>query len=170
MTETKPRQSLPFLFLGLGLALILAALYSILVLQKNSSQTDFSVVPAQVNFAAPELTLADSQGVTHSLADYRGQVVLVNLWATWCPPCKEEMPALQSFYDKHINQGFTIVAVNDGEVDRARDTEIDDVIAGLAVGSGDRLAQADHCRIGVHRVGQCVDHESREYAAEFKLF
>jgi len=115
MTETKPRQSLPLLFLGLGLALILAALYSILVLQKNSSQTDLSAVPAQVNFAAPELTLTDSQGVTHSLTDYRGQVVLVNLWATWCPPCKAEMPALQSFYDKHIDQGFTIVAVNDGD-------------------------------------------------------
>jgi len=115
MTEIKPRQSLPYLFLGLGLALILAAVYSIFVLQRNSNQIDLSAVPVQVDFAAPELTLTDSQGVTHSLADYRGQVVLVNLWATWCPPCKEEMPALQSFYDKHINQGFTIVAVNDGD-------------------------------------------------------
>jgi len=115
MTETSPRQSLPLLFLGLGLALILAALYSLLVLQKNSSQTDFSTVPAQVNFAAPELTLTDSKGVTHSLADYHGQVVLVNLWATWCPPCKEEMPTLQTFYNKHVDQGFTIVAVNDGD-------------------------------------------------------
>jgi peroxiredoxin len=115
MDESKPRRTLPLLFLGLGLALILAAVYSILVLRKNSNQTDFSVIPAQVNFAAPELTLSDSQGVTHSLTDYRGQVVLVNLWATWCPPCKEEMPTLQSFYNKHINQGFTIVAVNDGD-------------------------------------------------------
>jgi thiol-disulfide isomerase/thioredoxin len=40
---------------------------------------------------------------------------LVNLWATWCPPCKEEMPALQSFYNKHKDQGFVVVAINDGD-------------------------------------------------------
>jgi len=53
--------------------------------------------------------------VSHSLADYRGQVILVNLWATWCPPCKEEMPALQSFYNQHKDQGFIVVAINDGD-------------------------------------------------------
>ena len=105
MTETKPRQSLPFLLLGLGLLLILAA--SFYILRENSLQSDFSTVPVQVNFAAPELTLTDSQGVTHSLADYRGQVVLVNLWATWCPPCKEEMPALQALYKKRFRFGST---------------------------------------------------------------
>jgi thiol-disulfide isomerase/thioredoxin len=68
-----------------------------------------------VKFPAPELTLTDSQGVSRSLADYRGQVVLVNLWATWCPPCKEEMPTLQAFYDKYRESGFIIVAINDGD-------------------------------------------------------
>jgi len=113
MTESKPRKTLPLLLLGLGFLLIVAS--TIYILQENSLQSDFSTVPVQVNFAAPELTLTDSQGATHSLADYRGQVVLVNLWATWCPPCKEEMPALQTFYNKHVDQGFTIVAVNDGD-------------------------------------------------------
>jgi cytochrome c biogenesis protein CcmG, thiol:disulfide interchange protein DsbE len=41
--------------------------------------------------------------------------VLVNLWATWCPPCKEEMPALESFYRKYKSDGFVIVAINDGD-------------------------------------------------------
>jgi len=41
--------------------------------------------------------------------------VLVNLWATWCPPCKEEMPALETFYNKHKQQGFVVVAINDGD-------------------------------------------------------
>jgi peroxiredoxin len=113
MIELKPRKTLPLLFLALGLVLIVASVTY--VMRENSLQTDFSTVPVQVNFTAPELTLTDSQGVTHSLADYRGQVVLVNLWATWCPPCKQEMPTLQSFYNKHIDQGFTIVAVNDGD-------------------------------------------------------
>jgi thiol-disulfide isomerase/thioredoxin len=59
--------------------------------------------------------LNDAQGVARSLADYHGQVVLVNLWATWCPPCKEEMPTLQAFYDKYREDGFVIIAINDGD-------------------------------------------------------
>jgi peroxiredoxin len=81
----------------------------------STAPSDISAVPVKANFAAPEVTLTDTHGETHSLADYRGQVVLVNLWATWCPPCKAEMPVLQSFYDQHKEQGFTIVAINDGD-------------------------------------------------------
>jgi cytochrome c biogenesis protein CcmG, thiol:disulfide interchange protein DsbE len=117
MTESKPllhpRKTLPLVFLGFGLILIGVSTY--FILQESSPQTDFSTVPVRVNFIAPELTLTDIQGGSHSLADYRGQVVLVNLWATWCPPCKEEMPALQSFYNKHKDQGFMVVAINDGD-------------------------------------------------------
>ncbi|HEY5729155.1 MAG TPA: TlpA disulfide reductase family protein [Anaerolineales bacterium] len=103
----------PTLLLGLGLILIAASGYSIL--QDVSAQTDLSTVPVQVNFPSPELTLTDTQGVTRSLADYRGQVVLVNLWATWCPPCKAEMPTLQAYHDKYRDRGFTVIAVNDGD-------------------------------------------------------
>lgn len=117
MMESKtllpPRKILPLIFLGLGVILIVISAY--FIWREASSQTDFSTVPVKVNFAAPELTLTDIGGVSHSLADYRGQVVLVNLWATWCPPCKEEMPTLQSFYNKHKEQGFAVVAINDGD-------------------------------------------------------
>lgn len=113
MTESKPRQNLPFLLLGLGFLLILASAFYIF--RDYSLQSDLSTVPVQVNFAAPELTLTDTQGVERSLTDYRGQVVLVNLWATWCPPCKEEMPAFQAYYNKHVDDGFVIIAVNDGD-------------------------------------------------------
>jgi len=113
MAESKPRQTLPFLLLGLGLLLIVASIFYIY--RDTAPQSDLSAVPVQVNFAAPELTLTDTQNVTHSLVDYRGQVVLVNLWATWCPPCKEEMPALQAFYNKHVDEGFTIIAIDDGD-------------------------------------------------------
>ena len=113
VTLPMPRKILPFIFLGLGSTLIVASLY--LVLRDQAPRADLSVVPAKVNFPAPELTLTDIQGVSRSLADYRGQVVLVNLWATWCPPCKEEMPALQSFYDKYRENGFVIIAINDGD-------------------------------------------------------
>lgn len=113
MTAINARRGLPFLLLGLGLILIVSAAYYLL--QDVSLPSDLSAVPAPVNYAAPELTLTDLQGTTHSLAEFRGQVVLVNLWATWCPPCKEEMPTLQAYYNKHAEAGFVIIAINDGD-------------------------------------------------------
>lgn len=103
----------PLLFLGLGLVMVVGAVY--FILQNSSPPTELSAVPVKVNFPAPKLTLTTIQGESFSLADFRGQVVLVNLWATWCPPCKEEMPALESFYRKHKDSGFTIIAINDGD-------------------------------------------------------
>src|SRR5215216_3929809 len=107
------RKTLSFILLALGLTLIAASVF--FILQNVLPQKNLFAVPVQVNFPAPELMLTDTQGVSHSLADYRGQIVLVNLWATWCAPCKEEMPTLQAFYDKHRTNGFVIVAVNDGD-------------------------------------------------------
>ena len=117
MSASRPvrlsRNTIPLLFFGMGFLLIATSVY--FFLKDVSPPDDLSAVPVPVNFAAPELALTDTQGVSHSLADYRGQVVLVNLWATWCPPCKEEMPTLQAFYDKYKNKGFAIVAVDDGD-------------------------------------------------------
>jgi len=111
--KPKPIRPVPLLLLGLGLILIAS---SVLLFKRDETpQTDLSAVPVKTNFSAPEVALTDTRGVTHSLADYRGKVVLVNLWATWCPPCKAEMPTLQSFYNKYKEDGFTIVAINDGD-------------------------------------------------------
>jgi peroxiredoxin len=51
-------------------------------------------------------------GGTLRLSDLRGKVVMVNFWATWCPPCKEEMPAIQSLYDRFKDEGFDVVALS----------------------------------------------------------
>lgn len=100
-------------FLAFGLLLILGSLY---FMDRNSSAPpDLAAIPVKVNFAAPEVRLTDIHGASTSLADFRGQVVLVNLWATWCPPCKAEMPELETFYRKHKDSGFVIVAINDGD-------------------------------------------------------
>ena len=78
--------------------------------------------PPLVGSPAPEITLKDLQGRDVKLSDLRGKVVLVNFWATWCKPCKEEMPAMQASYDKLRDKGFVVLAVNELE-DTARVAE-----------------------------------------------
>lgn len=108
------RKNLPFILLGLGLFLIGTSAFYILRDLPPQAES-LSAVPIEVDYPAPELTLTDLQGVPRSLADYRGRVVLVNLWATWCEPCKQEMPALQAFHDKYESEGFTVIGINDGD-------------------------------------------------------
>jgi thiol-disulfide isomerase/thioredoxin len=62
--------------------------------------------------AVLDFTVEDLDGQPVSLSSLRGQVVLVNFWATWCSPCKEEMPVLQAYYDAHRGEGFTLVGLN----------------------------------------------------------
>jgi thiol-disulfide isomerase/thioredoxin len=65
--------------------------------------------------AAPDFVIEDMDGEPHSLQDYRGKVVLINFWATWCPPCRREMPSLESLYQKFRDQPFAVLAVNQWE-------------------------------------------------------
>ena len=60
-----------------------------------------------------DFTLSDLQGNSWHLRDLKGKVVLVNFWATWCPPCRKEMPDLQALYDKYEDQGFVVVSISD---------------------------------------------------------
>ncbi len=113
MASTSSRKILPLVLLVLGILLV--ATSTIFILRNRPQASELSTVPIKIRAPAPQLTLKDIQGVSRSLADYRGQVVLVNLWATWCPPCKEEMPTLQGFYDAHKEDGFVIIAINDGD-------------------------------------------------------
>lgn len=106
--------------MGIGLVLVGIALF--IFWPKPSatsgsapSANEGSVVPAAVNFAAPQLALQSINGNTESLTDYRQNVLLVNNWATWCPPCKAEMPTLEAYYEAHAAEGFMIVAIEAGE-------------------------------------------------------
>lgn len=70
---------------------------------------------------APVFALGDDRGRPVSLDTYRGQVVVMNLWASWCPPCRAEMPDLQRLSQAYRGRGLTIVGVNEGEsAQRAR--------------------------------------------------
>ena len=64
---------------------------------------------------APDFTLPNLAGETVALSDLQGRVVLVNIWATWCPPCRAEMPAIEAVYQRYRDQGFTVLAVNQME-------------------------------------------------------
>jgi peroxiredoxin len=71
--------------------------------------------PARVQFPVPQLTLTDLRGMRTSLNDYRGRVVLINNWATWCPPCRAEMPELQAYYAAHSKGSFVLIAIESGD-------------------------------------------------------
>ena len=71
--------------------------------------------PVTPPLAAPDFTLLDMDGEAHKLSDYRGKVVMLNFWATWCPPCRREMPSMQRLYEKYRDRGLVVVAVNQFE-------------------------------------------------------
>lgn len=68
---------------------------------------------------APDFAVPDLAGQAVRLSGLRGQVVLVNLWATWCPPCREEMPSMQKLYQRLKGRGFVLLAVSQDENGKA---------------------------------------------------
>ena len=119
---------LPFILGGIGLIIISAVT---LILQSrggDSLTTDdlFTFPPVEIDQPAPELTLFDLQGNPVSLSDFHGEVLLVNNWATWCPPCRQEMPEFQAYFDKHRDEGFQIVAIEAGQPTEEVQNFVDD--------------------------------------------
>ena len=92
----------------------------------------------EVGDAAPSFHGTDLRtGRPASLADYRGKVVLLNIWATWCPPCRVEMPSMQRLHQKLAGTDFRIVAVSvDGDAFHAEDSQDPAGIMSFATGMG----------------------------------
>ena len=76
------------------------------------SHTLTALKPAK---AAPDFALPDLDGKLHRLSDYRGKVVLVNFWATWCPPCRREMPSMERLLQQLKGQPFVVLAIDQQE-------------------------------------------------------
>jgi peroxiredoxin len=72
----------------------------------------FAMVTFDRPFPAPDFELPAPDGTKRSLTSWRGHYVLLNFWATWCPPCLEEMPSMQSLHNKYADQKFTVVALS----------------------------------------------------------
>lgn len=94
--------------------LIVLALYTS---QKENEEAK-KQIPAEQNTGlkpgsmAPDFTLNTLEGKQISLKEYRGKKVILNFWATWCPPCREEMPEMQKFYQDYRQKNVEILAVN----------------------------------------------------------
>ncbi|MFC2030039.1 TlpA disulfide reductase family protein [Chloroflexota bacterium] len=69
----------------------------------------------QTGFTAPDFALDTLDGGTVTLSELRGQVVVINLWATWCPPCRAEMPAIERVWNEYRDDGLVVLAVNQRE-------------------------------------------------------
>jgi len=85
----------------------------------QGSLTEGKIPAPQAGFLAPQVELSDLDGKITRLADLRGQVILLNIWATWCPPCRAEMPAIERVYEEYRQQGFNVLAVNSTAQDEA---------------------------------------------------
>jgi peroxiredoxin len=93
--------------------LLIAGLLVLLLLNRNKSYNNsVKIGPIEVGLAAPDFTFPGMDGKMVSLSDFKGKVVLVNIWATWCPSCVDEMPSMEKLYQKLKGEDFEILAVS----------------------------------------------------------
>ena len=92
--------------------LLLGLVWILLSADKNAASFAGTTAAPQVGFLAPDFSLPTPDGESIRLSDLRGQAVLVNLWAIWCPPCRAEMPAIEKIYNEYKDDGLVVLAVN----------------------------------------------------------
>ncbi len=97
------------LFIG---AILLGGCWIVLSRVENPIAGSSAPPNPQVGFTAPGFTLDSLAGQPMTLSDLRGKVVVLNLWASWCPPCRAEMPAMNNVYQKLRDQGLIVLGVN----------------------------------------------------------
>ena len=93
---------LPYLFAALIVLVVVSAAW----LNRNRIQ------PVAAGYPAPGFQVTDLDGNPVTLADYEGRVILLNIWATWCAPCRAEMPSMERLYGEIASEDFEIVAVS----------------------------------------------------------
>jgi peroxiredoxin len=96
----------------LYLLVLVAGAAWIMLSADSTSATAGKATAPQAGFTAPDFTLKTPDGEEYTLSELKGNAVLVNLWATWCPPCRAEMPAIEKMYQEYKDQGLVVLAVN----------------------------------------------------------
>ncbi len=118
MAQTKKNKG----FLVVGGLVVIAVLLAFLMLngadnsatetQKASVQSNQSTTNNDQQYPdAPDFTLKNLEGKDVSLSDFKGKIVFLNFWATWCPPCRREIPSFIELVDKYRDDGFTVVGI-----------------------------------------------------------
>ena len=108
----------PFILVaGIAAALISVAALSYLLTRDIVSEAppnlaSLAVPQAHTSTAITALTLPDTTGANQSMSQWRGKILVVNFWATWCPPCREEMPAFSRLAEKHAANGVQFVGIS----------------------------------------------------------
>lgn len=92
--------------------LILGFAWILISADTTGASTAGKIPAPQKGFLAPDFQLKTPEGELKRLSDLHGQAVLVNLWATWCPPCRAEMQSIETVYQDYKDKGFTVLAVN----------------------------------------------------------
>ena len=98
----------------LGLLTVLGCTPSAQDIQRQPGVPSPSQLPpaARVGRLAPDFTLTDLDGNSVTLSDFRGKTVFINFWATWCPPCRAEMPEIEAVYQEYKNQDVVVIGVD----------------------------------------------------------
>jgi cytochrome c biogenesis protein CcmG/thiol:disulfide interchange protein DsbE len=108
----------------ISLLILIASAAWVWASRANPQQTTGGGIPAPIQgFQAPDFALNTLQGDRIQLSALRGKPVLLSLWASWCPPCKAEMPAFEKVYRQYADQGFTVLAVNASNQDNLADAQ-----------------------------------------------
>jgi thiol-disulfide isomerase/thioredoxin len=99
----------------LSLLLVSIALTGGSLALAGEQELSHTLAPLDPPLPAPGFSLKDMDDELHALQDYHGKVILLNFWATWCPPCRHEMPALEKLYLQFRERDFVVLAVNQWE-------------------------------------------------------
>jgi len=104
-----------------GLILVLGIIWIKVSAVPANTLKNESIPSPQTGFSAPDFTLKTLEGKSITLSDLRGKAVLVNIWASWCPPCRAEMPDIQKAYQTYQSKGFIVLAVDSTFQDKLPD-------------------------------------------------
>jgi peroxiredoxin len=104
---------MPFRFLSVLLCCLL--MFSAQADERQQPKLGYNLTAISKPIPAPDFTLEDMDAKQFSLKDYRGKVVLLNFWATWCPPCRREMPSMERLYRHFKDKNFVVLALNQME-------------------------------------------------------
>jgi DsbE subfamily thiol:disulfide oxidoreductase len=111
------RPMMPLVLRGLVLTALVGGLAAWLVMGQGAQRILESLPgnaprPVEVGNPAPDFRLATPDGSSLALSELRGKVVVLNFWATWCVPCRDEMPALENVFQKHGSRGLVVVGID----------------------------------------------------------